>query len=61
MKEATEFYAKIKIDREVQEKKIEIENAVSAGRGVWHFCTLSGRQNVCVNRMGNGDTKTSWR
>ena len=33
MKEATEFYAKIKVDREVQEKKFEVENAVSAGHG----------------------------
>ena len=28
MKEATEFYAKIKVDREVQDKKFEAENAV---------------------------------
>lgn len=31
MKEATEFYGKIKVDREIQEKKFEIENAVSGG------------------------------
>lgn len=31
MKEATEFYAKIKIDREIQEKKFEVENVVSGG------------------------------
>ncbi len=29
MKEATEFYAKIKVDHEVQEKKFEVETAVS--------------------------------
>lgn len=29
MKEATEFYAKIKVDREVQDKKCEGENIVS--------------------------------
>ena len=29
MKEATEFYAKIKVDREVQDRKFEVENAVS--------------------------------
>ena len=40
MKEATEFYAKIKVDREVQDKKFEVENAVSfehdhVGSEVW--------------------------
>ena len=29
MKEATEFYTKMKVDREVQDKKHDIENAVS--------------------------------
>ena len=29
MKEATEFFTKIKLDREIQEKKFEMENMVS--------------------------------
>lgn len=31
MKEATEFYAKIKVDREIQEKKCDGEKLVSGG------------------------------
>lgn len=42
MKEATEFYAKIKVDREVQEKKFEAENAVS---GKW--CEMGVRLLKC--------------
>lgn len=32
MKEATEYYTKIKVDREIQEKKFEAEIAVSIQR-----------------------------
>lgn len=59
MKEATEFYARIKIDREVQAKKFEIEAAVSAWRGVWHLYIIE--RSCCTNRMVKGDTKMNWR
>ena len=43
MKEATEFYAKIKVDREVQDKKFEIESTVSS-----HPWLLSRLETLCL-------------
>lgn len=49
MKEATEFYGKIKVDRDSQDRKFEVETGVSAHsiiiNGVWllscHYCACA--------------------